>query len=748
MPRVSSEKLYSTFIKGLVTEASPLTYPENASLGEDNFVLERNGSRSRRLGVDYEFGYSLKSTGLAEDQIRGGKQSFHKWESPSGDTTVSIGVIRIYNKLWFIDLLTPSPSANFLNSGNPVTITGLSNSDIETTVINNNLIVVSADLSNPVLLKYNKSTGAITQSTITLLCRDIWGVYDGLAVDNRPTSLSDTHKYNLRNQGWSTKITSTCGTDAIDCTRTNIGAYPSNADIWTLGKVGNSASPDFEEYDPATMVKNSIDNAQAARGSYIINAFARGASRSSLSGISSIPTDIELGTITTVAAYSSRVFYSGVASNVSGGDDNSPNFSGYIFFSQTVTSNDQIYKCYQEADPTSPNISDIIDTDGGTVQIPEITRIIKLVSTQSSLLVFAENGVWEIYGDTGGFKATSFQIAKVSAVGIANPKAVVEAYGAVFYFSKAGIYVVSMDPSSGRYKAESISLTSIQSLYNSWSDVTKNNAKGFFDEKENRIRWLFNDSATYDSITYVNKYNKELILDLTLQAFYLHSISSLTINSPYVADYIDIPGYAVSEIAEDVYVGTDLVQVSTDTVQINTNIVSARGSQFSFLTLIGTSFTISKYTSRTFRDWYTADNTGADYLSYLVTGYELFGDVMRKKQVTYAMFYFEKTEDGFEEVGGAYIPTNPSGCFVQVQWDWTNSAEGNKWGTPFQAYRLPRYYVPSGITDTFDSGEKVIVTKNKVRGTGRALSFKIYSESGKDCHLYGWALTMSGNGSV
>ncbi len=49
-----TEKVYRSFIKGLVTEASPLTFPENASIDEQNFVLNRDGSRSRRLGIDYE----------------------------------------------------------------------------------------------------------------------------------------------------------------------------------------------------------------------------------------------------------------------------------------------------------------------------------------------------------------------------------------------------------------------------------------------------------------------------------------------------------------------------------------------------------------------------------------------------------------------------------------------------------------------------------------------------------------------
>ena len=193
-----TEKLYRTFVKGLITEASPLTFPENASIDEENFVLERDGSRSRRLGVDYEGGYSLTSTGFTAGQLATGKQSFHKWETPGGDTTKAIGVIRINDKLWFVDLLTNAPSSNLLNSASSITISGLSSSEIETTTINNKLILVSADLSKPILLTYNTSTDTVTQAPISILVRDIWGVDDTLDVNSRPATLSNSHKYNLK----------------------------------------------------------------------------------------------------------------------------------------------------------------------------------------------------------------------------------------------------------------------------------------------------------------------------------------------------------------------------------------------------------------------------------------------------------------------------------------------------------------------------------------------------------------------
>jgi hypothetical protein len=740
---VGNEKLYRGFTKGLITEASPLTFPENASLDERNFVLNRNGSRSRRLGLDYEGGYTLTSTGFSSAAIQTGKQAFYKWDTPGGDTTVAIGVIRILDKLWFIDLLTNAPSTNLLNGGSSITLSGLGTGEIETATINNKLIIVSEDLTYPVLLAYNSTTDVVTQSNITVEVRDIWGIDDGLLVNNRPSTLSDKHKYNLRNQGWSPTVQTSTGADAIDRTFTQLTVYPSNADTWITGKITNPSSGDFEKYDGDTLERNSTSNYQVAKGSYVLDAFNRGTERISNSGISGLPLDQEQGAFSTVASYAGRIFYSGVNSSITSGDSRSPNYSGYVFFSTVVTSDDKLGVCYQEADPTDANINDLVTLDGGTIQIPEATQIVKIVSSQASLLVFADNGVWEVYGDTGGFIATSFQTSKVSTNGVKNAKSIVNVNGNFVYWSKAGIYLLTPDPASGRFTAKSISLTTIQSLFLDIPTVGKNYCKGFYDEKENRVRWLYNDSDTYTTANYINKYNKELVLDLTLQAFYLNEFSSLASNSPYIADYIEIPGYSVSSEDSNVLVGVEEVIITAgDKVIVTEDVVASRSTQFSYLTITGTSFTVSKFTNKSFTDWQTAGSgTGVNYSSYLITGYELFGDILRDKQIPYVFFYFTRTEDGFTSDGTMLQIDNPSSCLVQAQWNWANSANSGKWGNQFQAYRLLRNYIPSGAADTFDYGDAVIVTKNKLRGSGKTISLKIQSEAGKDMQILGWGVT-------
>ena len=747
-----TERVFRSFVKGLITEASPLTFPENASIDEQNFVLNRDGSRSRRLGIDYESLYAKTSTGLTAADIQEGKQSFHRWDTPSGNSSIAIGVVRIKDKLWFVDLLTTAPSDNLLNSGAALTISGLSNNNIETAVINNQLIIVSKDLDKPVLLSYNSTTDTVSQSTIDIKVRDIWGLDDGLADDERPATLSDEHKYNLRNQGWNENIVTKGGGDALDETFTALSVYPSNSDSWTLGEISNSSDADYEKFDPLVLEKNSQSRYAVSRGSIIIDAFDRGSSREAGTDVTGLNSDTETGNVSTIASYAQRIFYSGIDSSVTDGDAKSPNYSGYIFFTKVVTSNTDLGKCYQEADPTDPGINDIIDSDGGTIQIPEATRIVKIASSQSSLLVFAENGVWEVYGDTNGFVATSFQASKISTNGILNANSVVNVGGNFVYWSKAGIYLLSTDSVAGRFKAESLSLTTIQSLYLNIPDIGKNNCKGFYDEKENRVRWLYNDSndVTYTNNNYINKYTKELVYDLTLQAWYKNTFSSLASNSPYVADYIEVPGYAVSSYEQAVLVsdGNTVIDSNSDTVVTTEDLLLNRSSQFSYLTIVGTDFTISKFNNLTFKDWKTEDSTGADYSSYLVTGYELFGDIMRSKQIPYVFFYFTRTEDGYTEVGNALELDNQSSCLVQSQWNWSDSANSGKWGSQFQAYRLLRNYIPSGGGDPFDYGDGVIITKNKLRGSGKTLSLKINSEEGKDMKLLGWAYPATATSNV
>lgn len=712
MPRSKQEKQLNTFVKGLVTEASPLTFPENASLDEDNFVLSRDGSRSRRLGLDFETGYTLTTHNSSDTS----SVSAHTWQV--GEDT--IGIIHVGRYLYFINLLGDPPSSNLLNGGTPIDLNNFN--PIEVTVINKVCVVVQKYYS-PFYLTYEN--GVVTKTDINIYVRDFWGVEDGLDVKERPSTLSAAHQYNLMNQGWTNDVVSTCGdsVSAYQCLKNQKGFYPSNADVWTFGRVEYTNTTHFWKFDPSHLLRNYSDYAYAPKGKYIISYGNRGLSRYAVTGVSGLPADWDTGTPTTVCTYAGRVWYSGIDSIVSGSDKKSPNLGGFVFFSQTVKNNEELGRCYQEADPTSADISDIIATDGGIIHIAEAVNIRKITSNRNSLVVFAENGVWEIYGDEGGFSATSYQLSKVSSVGVDNPASIVVANGTIIYFSKGGIYGLSYEQVSGRLQAENLSITTIQSYYNGLDEDIKNSARGYFDERENKVRWLVGQG--------------ELILDLTLGAFYPHSFSSTV----EVRDYINIPTYSKDYYSDPVESDGDPVVSDGEVVTVPEYSIANRVSPFAFLVLYDGKFSLAKYQNDSFMDWETIEEE--NYQSYLVTGYDLFGAMGHKKQVNYLMMFFKKTEDGFTTSGDELTIDHPSSCLVQAQWNWANSNASGKWGRQFQAYRLPRFYAPTGPSDNFDIGEVVITTKSKLRGSGKALSLYITSEEGKDCRLLGWTLDVS-----
>lgn len=63
MARQRAKVEVNRFTAGLITEASPLTFPDNASLDEVNFVLNRDGSRNRRLGMRLRTGEGIVPQG-------------------------------------------------------------------------------------------------------------------------------------------------------------------------------------------------------------------------------------------------------------------------------------------------------------------------------------------------------------------------------------------------------------------------------------------------------------------------------------------------------------------------------------------------------------------------------------------------------------------------------------------------------------------------------------------------------------
>jgi len=255
-------------------------------------------------------------------------------------------------------------------------------------------------------------------------------------------------------------------------------------------------------------------------------------------------------------------------------------------------------------------------------------------------------------------------------------------------------------------------------------------------------------------ISYPNSYNRELILDLTLEAFSVYEMDHE--GSPRIHDYIPLPGYVLSFSNEPVLdnTGATVVDVGGATVTVNVSSTANRTTDprkenFKFLATMDNLVSIAEYRDYGFLDWVSVDSVGKNFDSYLVTGYDLSGDMARKKYAIYLQIYCDRTETVYtlDTDNVTVVLARQSSCKVQAQWDWNTSAAQGKWGIEFQAYRflLPQPVAPAAA-DLFDYGERVIVTKNKLRGSGKALSLYIHSDQGKDLKLIGWNLLKTING--
>lgn len=751
------------FNAGLITDASPLTTPDNSSLDEDNFVLNIDGSRNRRLGMDYENEFVKRNSGIGyTDSVPIAVRTF-KWSNAGGDPNRYIQVVQIGNKIDFFHMDNNPISSGYFASQtfdtSPLNVKfSFASVDGMLVAVNGNKEVYVLEYSHP---------DTITLNTKRLLIRDFFGVDDifdgaditrGNEVSNRPYDLTDSHTYNLRNQSWgiprlyendehlSDPITAFRGTSSL---------YPSNADTVTQALYPDAEDEDdrvVERFFPNDVYRNPIGSTRAPQGYFIIDALDRGSSRmnENAKNMARYPQlGININTLrldqtptgsTAIAEFAGRVFYAGFPGEVLDGDGHSPKLSSYVLFSKVVESIADIGTCYQAGDPTSKDFPDIVATDGGFIRINGAYDIQRLINLGSSLMVVAKNGVWRIVGGSdNGFTATAYIVEKITDKGCTSPDSIVIVDQGLMYWSDDAIYYVSPDQ-FGSWQANNISFGRIQRFYDEINVGDKQLAYGAYDSYERKVRWLYYNSTQSALET------KELVLDLQLQAYYTNTIKSLE-SSLYpkpVAMYIGL-AYSIDANENAIQVNGDIVVVNSDPVVISTEDrlgISQRELGYVIITSIsdGIEYTFGKYSNTDFRDWYSEDNVGVDASAFMITSYMSGTDFQRDKRVPYITVHFRRTENGVDD---DYNPINQSSCLVQARWDWADGDRSGKWGREFQAYRYRQLYLPSSLSDDYNNGFATIVSRNKLRGSGKVLSLRFRTEPYRNCHLYGWSMIFS-----
>lgn len=712
MAQSLSQKTTNTFIKGLITEAGELTFPEGASVDELNCDLRRDGSRRRRLGVAIEASPSYSSWTVSDSDII----NTGVWKNVGGSADLEFLVVQKSATLFFYNKSTAPFSAQLYTdsinlASHQISSGSAANFKCQFASINGTLIVSSEGIETIVVSFDNSANPKFTASNITFNIRDFEFQGDVSDYDTETSSANSSRIYDTANAGWN----GTKGSAALSTWRSaNSNKYPPLTHPWYAGK---DSDGDFSasEWD-----KVFAGSTLAANGHFIINFFNR--VRSGLT------TEVINTRFKAVASFSGRVFYAGIATSAD---------TGTVLFSKVVNSTSDLGKCYQQNDPTAEYLSDLLATDGGSIKIPDAVNIQKLYSYQSSLFVFAENGVWAITGVDGVFSASSYGINRVSNIGILNPESFVEAEGIPFWWSRFGIHTLTTDSVSGQGQEQNLTISTIQSRWDAIGTAEKAKVTAIYDNINKKVVWAYPNADE----TVASKLNNFLILDLALQAFIPWKISDQSSSTDAVIGLAFYSGFG-ADFDVDVRAGTDGVD---DVLAGSDDVISTTVSGFTtgdpalvLLTRKGSDnkVTMSSFSSTSFLDW---GNT--NYTSFAETGYDFVGDLITKKNAPYIAIYTRLTEEGFTYTGSAYESIRPSSLLVSAAWDFNDTFSAAQ-----QAYRLkyPVIVNPNSLS-TFDYPEDIITTRLKVRGHGRSVRLKYSSEQGKDFILLGWGLVQGRN---
>jgi hypothetical protein len=709
---------FKSFVKGLITEASELNFPENASLDEKNFELFKTGERKRRIGLSVEkYFTTTMSEAFADIFLERGNINVLEWRT--------VGNILNFD---FYVLILPG-IVQLIRADN---YTEYDVFDIDVTdakVINGSLVCTTS--SKEISVIFWNGSGFVSENK-RIKVRDIWGIDTGFPeglFNYRPeySAMNNNIRYNLYNQSWGYPQTNKDGIREDPTESYSLGwavppgPYPSDSEnVWSGMYFDPAVTPPQERWRISKSVEKYGPNVPVGKGYFIIDLLERSASRKQaiITNKSQFP-EMEMGDFnppidkadggpTCITEFAGRVFYSGFSDVGFIGDSRSPRLYNAVCFSQLLSGFSNIASCYQLGDPTNREESDVVDTDGGILFISEAENIVGLSVFKNALLVFANNGVWAVTGGGDyGFTATNYKRIKISSSGCLDRYSIVSTNAGVFFWGSEGIFQITTDR-VGDIVAVNLTQETIQTYYNSViADLGFNRVRGCFDRINKKLRWAVKGESLITS----NIVPQELTFDTSLQSFSVNEFAVPNKTWPTIFGVFSSDTYTKTfrnDLYGYKYYGFKLVD----------------GFFVFFIASSGNSF----------YDWKEVDDVGVDNKAFLLTGHTTGNDSSVAKQIPYFTLHMRRTETGVDSLGNII---RPSGCLARTQWGFSVSESSGKWSPLMPVYRFKNEFLEPDFS--------IITTKNKMRGRGNAFSLYMETEPGKDCQIIGWNVALNGN---
>lgn len=700
------------FAKGLISEATGFNFPEQAVTETWDCRFLKTGEVQRRLGFNYEGGVSGV---VAPNVFASGVQKSFLWKDVGTNGNL---IFLVYQTGFRIIFFQADSSGNF-STGLKSFYLNLQNykaSDQRGNILEKECTFAYGDgklfichpYCDPIYVKYTDSTGTITTTRITLKIRDIDGLKDSLGVSERPTTLSTNHKYNLHNQGWGKSVPGKDGLSQDQLPWKLIfrfsHRYPNNCDMWWIAKDANG-NVNYEQFK-----QNSVSNSEAPKGHFILDAFYQDRHKAFLADQYTDQEKTGIGNINVVtsqgqrpscvAFFAGRVWYAGVAAD---------KFFNNVYYSQIVTKEDKIGLCYQQNDPTSEHLSDLLETDGGVVKVAGVAKITSLFVAGNSLLVFGTNGIWSISGSGAegtGFNATDFSINKISSIGLLQSTSLLDVEGSPMWWNSDGIWSIQR----GQNGVQVISLTD-NTIKQFIQDYIPIGSRAFIQASYNplqkTIQWMYRSTAPAN-IGQSYTYDRILELNTLTGAFYPFTIGSKKLCTFFCASDIRAQTNTDDTLVNDA--GIDVVTGGAVAItQGNVTLLPFVSAKYKYITIDGvTNMAFVEENATTYKDF-----TGTDYTSYFITGAKIHGEGNKNFNLEYITVFTKQI-------------SNDGSAYLRTKWDWSNSAVSGKWSAAQQVYSTKTY-------------RDVLHKKLLIRGFGPAVQLYFYSVTGKPFSILGWS---------
>ena len=788
MPRVSTAQLQSfDFSGGLVTDLNPLTTQPNICTDELNFKLEANGTRRRRRGIDREANGLVVASSHTADTNYG----MFVWKSPGGryDKSVLVTKMGASIRLSYINqeplFSTPAPYTFSLTAFKipDATDADVANNPIQVASVAGRLLIVGKYIEY-IVLEWDDDGDTFVISNASgkaLFIRDFEGADDGLDVDERPTTLSQAHKYNLVNQGWPV--------DAIDDFFTEKGRYPSNADVYFRGKVEDPET-NIESFNADQLEAQAFGSSRAPMGSILLPLFDTTYSEPGKSGAVifngtidgsnhvTVTTENDHGLVVSQYVSLSGIYYfdpgdpevpplerplfgSGIIIDVPAPNRFTVELEGTYTEEQKTTA---LFYTYTAGALTNPNGTivyvrpTVTASYAGRAWFAGIEHSRYESSIFFSQIVESGDNINKCYqrndptsehlSDVLDSDGGRLIMSEVSGVNRLLPFK-----DGLLVFARTGVWYIGPGE-KGYFSPNSYYTSKITDIgcVSGTSVVDASDSVMFFGtDGIYAITYDFesrNIVARNLSTARINNLYKKIPASAKEQAIGMYDTAEQNVVWMYSPD----GGPTKNRLLIlSMRFGSFVPYEFHDGVMLlGATILPGEPSMedgIRFLGGIDVSGTMNarilKFQEDTFEDFgsYGASYSG-EVEAYLLTGVTSGQEFYFPKTGSYIITLFNKTETGFEESGGGLQLANPSGCTLQARWDWANNSASGKFSQSQQAYRFTRNYIPSGDGDPFEDGRPVVFTKNKIRGRGRSLQLKFSADTGKDCQILGWQMLL------